>query len=121
MISAYEEGLIEKEQFEPRIRQSNQRLEQLQEQAVAQRDEADRSVELRLVIGCIAQFSDRVKDRLETIDTETPRQIIRTLVHRIQVDQESVRVVYRLTPHVAAEPRNGASQHWGRCHVTASR
>ena len=107
LIDAYEEGLLDKGEFEPRIRGARERLAKLQAEAQAQADEEDQEQELRLVIGHLQEFAERVRSGLDQADWPTRREIIRALVKRVEVDKEEVRVVYRVSPPPFVESPNG--------------
>jgi site-specific DNA recombinase len=96
IIDAYGDGLLDKTEFEPRIRTTRQQLHKLEDQLKVSLDEQADIREMRLVIDNLAQFSQRVTSGLNEADWETRRQIIRTLVKRIEVDVEQVKVVYRV-------------------------
>ena len=82
LIDAYGEGLLEKDEFEPKIRQLKARLTRLEaeEQGLAQ--EEARRAELRLIIGQLEEFTQRMDQGLEEADWSTRREIIRALVKR---------------------------------------
>jgi site-specific DNA recombinase len=114
LIDAYGEGLLEKEEFEPRIRAARERLARLQAEAEEQADIATRERELRLVIGQFEEFAGRVGSGLEEADWATRRAIVRALVSRVEVDGEAVRIVYRVGPCPFAEgPAGGLMQGCG--------
>jgi site-specific DNA recombinase len=114
LIDGYGEGLLEKEEFEPRIRAARERLARLQAEAREQADVATRERELRLVIGQFEEFAERVGSGLQEAGWETRRGIIRALVSRVEVDGEAVRVVYRVGPCPFAEgPARGPLQGCG--------
>ena len=96
LIDAYGEGLVDKSEFEPRIKASKERLSQLQEQLQSHLDEQARARELRLVIDNLEAFSRQVTAGLEQADWATRREVIRTLVKRVEIDKEQVKVVYRV-------------------------
>ncbi|MFZ5828920.1 MAG: recombinase family protein, partial [Planctomycetota bacterium] len=96
LVDAYEEGLLEKSEFEPRIRRSRERLIQLEADAQKQADEEAQRAELQLAINHLQGFANRVKEGLHDADWLTRREIIRTLVKRVEVDEGEVRVVYRI-------------------------
>ena len=96
LIDSYQEGYLKKEEFEPRIAGLRTRLEEL-ETAAAQATEQERSeAELRLVIGAVEQFAERVRAGLDSSDFATRRDILRTLVDRIEVDDRAIRIVYKV-------------------------
>jgi site-specific DNA recombinase len=96
LIDAYGEGLIDKHEFEPRIRGARQHLEKLHAEAQSQEQLQAQMREMRLVIGRLEAFSDRVRGRLDNADWATRRQLITTLVKRVEIGAEEVRVVYRV-------------------------
>jgi site-specific DNA recombinase len=96
LVDAYGEGLLEKVEFEPRIKHARERLQQLKDvQLASVVREADER-ELALVMGRVQEFAARVKQELRTCTWSVRRDIIRTLVRRIEVGEEAVRVVYRV-------------------------
>jgi site-specific DNA recombinase len=107
LIDAYSEGLLEKGEFEPRIRGAKERLAKLEAEAQVQADAEAQKEELRLVIGHLQEFSERVKSSLAQADWSTRREIIRALVKRVEVDQKEVRMVYRVSPPPFVESPNG--------------
>ena len=96
LIDAYQNGDISKEEFEPRIRGSRERLAQLEGMASAVEDRERCEEGLRLAIGRIEEFSKQVRERLDTCEFAVRRDIIRALVDRIEVDELAVRIVYKV-------------------------
>lgn len=54
--------------------------------------------EMRLVIGHLQTFAENVKSGLHQADWQSRREIICGLVKRVEVEQDQVRVVYRVEP-----------------------
>lgn len=98
LIDAYEDGLMEKAEFKPRLRNARERLERLQTEAKEQADQEVQEQELRLVVFRLQEFADQVRDGLHYADWHTRREIIRAVVKRIEVDAETIRVIYRISP-----------------------
>ena len=98
LIDSYAEGLIDKAEFEPRIARMRERLMQIEAQAQQMKDEASLEHELTLILGRLDEFAARVKNGLHEADWLTRREIIRALVKRVEIDQEQVRVVFRVNP-----------------------
>jgi site-specific DNA recombinase len=109
LIDAYGEGLMEKSEFEPRILAFRERLGRLEAEAKEQADLEAQERELRLVIGRLQEFAARVKEGLEEADWSTRREIIRSLVKRVEVAEGEVRVVYRVSLSPFAESPEGGS------------
>ena len=106
LIDSYAEGLIDKQEFEPRITRLRQRLTALEEQAQQLQDEAALHTELRLIIGRLEDFAAQVHDGLAAADWTSKRELIRALVKRVEVTQDQVNVVFRVDQH-PAEPGPG--------------
>jgi site-specific DNA recombinase len=98
LIDGYAEGLIEKAELEPRLAALRRRLAELETEAAALRDAAEETRSLQLVIGKLETFAGMIGERLEAADWDTKRDIIRTLVRRIEIDGDHVRVVFRIDP-----------------------
>ena len=96
LIDAYGEGLLDKSEFEPRISSARQRLSQLQDELQSHIDKLARARELRLVIDNLEAFAQQVTTGLDHADWDTRREVIRTLVKRVEIDQDQVKVVYRV-------------------------
>ena len=107
LIDAYEDGLLEKSEFEPRLHQARQRLDRLQQEATAAADRTAQQAELRLVLGHLDQFAAQVREGLEHANQDIRRQIIRALVKVVKIEEDHVRIVYRVSPRPFADGRSG--------------
>ena len=116
LIDAYSDGLLNKDEFEPRCRAAKERLRQLEAEAQAQATQEHRQAELRFVIGKLQDFAVQIQAGLAQADPSAQREIIRALVKRIEVRDEEVRIVYRVTPTpFARAPAGGILQDcWKR-------
>ncbi len=117
LIDSYAEGLIDKAEFEPRVTRLRERLKQMEEQAQHIKDEASLERELTLILGRLDEFASRIKTGLHEADWLTRREIIRALVKRVEVDQEQVRVVFRVNPppHTPQSPSEQDAQSLHHC------
>jgi site-specific DNA recombinase len=120
LIDSYTEGLIEKQEFEPRIKRLRQRWSTLEDRDRQIRLELARQAELRLVITRLEDFAAQVKDGLTEADWLAKRELIRTLVKRVEIGKEQVNVVFRVTPDpFDSSPNRGSLQHcWWRNYAT---
>ncbi len=115
LIDSYAEGLIEKSEFEPRIARLKERVGALDDQATDLAAHAAQESDLRLIIGHLEDFAGTFRDRLDQLDWETQRGIIRTLVKRVEIDQGQVNVVFRVGPGpLASAPDPTSLPHCGR-------
>jgi len=109
LIDSYAKGVISQAEFEPRLAGLRQRVAKLEAKATALQNAAEQAHSLQLVIGKLVigkleTFAALVRDQLDEADWTTRRDLIRTLVRRIEVDDQHVRVVFRSGP----EPQDGA-------------
>ncbi len=118
LIDSYTEGFIQKQEFEPRISRLRQRLTDLEDRTRQIKNELARQAELRLVITRLEDFATQVKDDLAEADWLTKRELIRTLVKRVEIDKEEVNIIFRVTPDpFDLSPDRGSLQHrWRRKH-----
>ena len=108
LIDAYAEGLIEVDEFRPRLAGLKQRLARLQSEreTATAAHEAERS--LHLVIGRLRRVCRTcpVQGWINLIG-KGRREVIRALVRRIEIDQDQVEVVFRI-PGAPPPPDNGS-------------
>jgi hypothetical protein len=90
--------MIEKAEFEPRIRSLKERVARLEEQHQALIDAAALQATLSLIIGRLVDFAGTVQNRLAELDWTGKRDLIRTLVKRVEIGLDDVNVVFRVAP-----------------------
>jgi site-specific DNA recombinase len=98
LIDSYAEGIIEREDFTPRISRLKERIAAVERDLDAARVLAAQQEDLRLVIGRLDDFAQTVRDNLDQVDRTAKQMIIRTLVKRVEIDLEEIRVIFRLGP-----------------------
>lgn len=117
LIDSYADGLIDKSEFEPRIKDMKERSTRLEAQAKDLAHQASLESELRLVVNSLEQFTASVKGGLNQLDWAAKRDIIRTLVKRVEVEKGQVNVVFRVDPvPFDSRPARGLMPHcwWGQ-------
>jgi site-specific DNA recombinase len=117
IVDAYEDGWLNKDEFDQRMRRAKDRQARLETQAQTLIDEQAQQRELRLVIAHLRDFAVQVAQGLDGADWFTRRDIIRALVKEVQVGTESVKIVYRVDPppFVQAPSEGGSLQDcWRR-------
>ena len=107
LIDSYSEGLLEKAEFEPRLRGARARLERLEAEARSEADAAARQADLRLVLGKLQEFAEQLKSGLAEAEWLTRREMIRALVKEVVVGDDDIRIVYRIPPVPFVESREG--------------
>jgi len=121
LIDSYSEGWIEKGEFEPRITRLRQRLMELETQAEQIADQITLQEELHQVVRRLEDFAAKIKDGLAEADWLTRRDLIRTLVKRVEIGHEEVKVVFRIPPAPVVSGPNGKNlQHRRKRAVSAA-
>ena len=98
LIDSYADGFVQKQEFEPRILRLRQRLtdlEQHEQQIIA--EETSRA-QLQLAISRLEDFQEKVKAGLNEADWPMKRDLIRTLVKRVEIGKDEVKVIFRIPP-----------------------
>ncbi len=98
LIDSYTDGMIDKADFEPKVRQLKIRLEQLDHQIQELRRNNAGQSELFLVINRLEEFASAVHDRLDTIDFVMKREVVLGLVKRVEIHKDEILVVFRVDP-----------------------
>ena len=120
LIDAYEDGLVEKSEFEPRIQEARLRLERLRTDVQTQTDEQTQRDELRLVIRRMQDFAAKVSEGLADADRSTRLDLLRALIKQVEVDKKEVRIVYKVSPNPFDEaPERGFLQDCGRSDTSS--
>jgi len=96
MIDGYADGIIEKREFEPRVKQARAKLARIEAQMRAADEATVADQQLRLLIVQFEKFSSQVLAKLQTLDFEAKRNVILALVKRVDIDKDSVNVIFRI-------------------------
>jgi site-specific DNA recombinase len=120
LIDSYADGLIDKQEFEPRVTRLRERMHHLEAQLHILKEETEVEDELRLIVGQLETFAAKVNAGLQQADFSTRREIIRALVKRVEVDEQEIRVVFRVSPTSPLSSSEGASHTWQHCGRRAS-
>jgi site-specific DNA recombinase len=116
LIDSYQGGLVEKAEFEPRMRTAREKLKRLQTDLRERVEHEQQDAGLQLVLERMREFAEEVGDGLANADWATRRAIIRAVVKEIRVDDQEVRIVYKVAPdHSGPGPHEQSLQYcWGR-------
>jgi site-specific DNA recombinase len=115
LIDSYADGVIDKAEFDPRMTRMRERIKQLEEHVRQIEDQASLERELQVIIGHVETFAAKVKEGLYEADWSTRREIIRTLVKRVEIDQEKVNVIFRIGPHNPENSSDHSAQSLQHC------
>lgn len=98
LIDAFAEGLLSKEDFEPRIQTAKARLTSLEAQAKEVAERHSQQLELTHAIGQLNDFSEQLRNGLDHADWLLQRAIIRALVKEVKIEDDQIRITYRFSP-----------------------
>jgi site-specific DNA recombinase len=121
LIDGYAEGYLDKAEAEPRIRRFKERLRTLEEHAEYLHDQTRQQTDLQLVVGRLEEFSDQVKGGLQQLNWRGCRELIRTLVKRVEIDHERINVVFRVGDSTFPGGNDPFLQHCRGRHYPALR
>jgi site-specific DNA recombinase len=107
---------VETSEFEPRIQRLKERLAKLDAERHQLAQEIREHDELRLVYSRFEDFADQINQSLTQADWKQRRELLRALVKRVEVDNETLRIVYKVPPRPFVNgPQRGRLQHcWRR-------
>ncbi len=106
LIDSYSEGAIEKEQFLPRLNRTKGRIAEFEARIHANAESFDRLQELRLLVDHFQKIAVHLGPGLEDADWSRRREIIRSVVERIEIGHGSIAIVFRLPHGIAISNKN---------------
>ena len=113
LIDSFTEGLIEKDQFTSRMARTKSRIAELDTKIKDDAGDVDQLEHLRLAAKRLRELAAAVGPHRATADWHRRRDMIRTLVQRIEIGLEAIKIVFRLM----RDARNPGPVHC--CHVVA--
>lgn len=114
LIDGYAEGYLDKTEAEPRIRRFKERLKTLEAQTEQWHIQATQQADLQLIVDRLEEFSTKVNAGLDQLDWQGRRELIRTLVKRVEIDLDLVTVVFRVEEATLPPVNSPIRQHCGR-------
>jgi site-specific DNA recombinase len=102
LVDGFAEGLIEKDQFASRMARTKSRIADLDTRIDAYAGHLNRRDHLRLAANRIRDLAATVGPELERADWQRKREIIRTVVQRIDIDTEVIKIVFRVNQNTRA-------------------
>jgi site-specific DNA recombinase len=97
LIDSFTEGLIEKDQFTSRIARTKSRIAELDAQIQAHSGDIDQLEQVRLAAERLRELSATIGPDLADADWHRQREVIRTLVQRIEIGHDNIKIVFRLS------------------------
>jgi site-specific DNA recombinase len=117
LIDSYAGEYIDKEEFEPRIKAMKQRLASIEEQQKKIIEQKNLKNEIKLIMTNLEKFAIGINSNLENLDLSwhTKRDIIRTLIKRIEINQEDVNIVFKINELPQNKGGGGDQNSWQHC------
>lgn len=96
LIDSFAEGLIDKDQFASRIGRTRSRIGDLDTKIKTHAGDVDQKEHLRLATNRLRELAATVGRELENADWQRRREIIRTIVQRIDIDTAVIKIIFRV-------------------------
>jgi site-specific DNA recombinase len=96
LIDAYTDGVLARGEFDPRLERARHRLSKLKEQLAELETESREQSALREALNCLDSFTESIESNLETADWTMRREVLRTLIDRVLIEKEQIRIIYRI-------------------------
>lgn len=113
LIDAYTDGLLDRAEFDPRLARARSRLSTLNEQLTDLETESREQSTLREALACLDSFTESMASNLESADWSTRREILRTLIDRVLIEPDQVRIIYRINFPLFAKNASNAGAERG--------
>ena len=101
LIDSFTESLIEKDQFTSRMARTKSRLAELDAQIQAYSGDLDQLEHVRLAAERLQELSATIGPNLLDADWHRRRELIRTLVHKVEIGHENIKIVFRVLQDAA--------------------
>jgi site-specific DNA recombinase len=98
LVDAYEAGVLPLSELTSRTDRVRARLARAREDFQRAETNLINTIEMRAVVTRLEAFADRVRNALEQLDWLQRRQLIRTLVARVEIHPDGATIVYRIPP-----------------------
>jgi site-specific DNA recombinase len=100
LIDSFAEGLIEKDQFASRMARTKSRITDLDTRIKTYAGDLDQREHLRLATNRLRELAATVGPELGSADWQRRREIIRTIVQRIDVDTDVIKIIFRVNQNI---------------------
>ena len=99
---------MDREEFEPRIHTAKERLAKLELEAKAAVERDSEVQDVQTAIDRLESFGARIRNGLKNADWTTRREIIRSLIRKVEVGKDAIRIEYKVGPLPFDAPPAGA-------------
>jgi site-specific DNA recombinase len=111
LIDAYADGVLTRDEFQPRVECAKKRQADLDAQLKSLQEQTREQATLREAIACLDSFTDTIHTNLNEADWTMRREILRTLIDRIVIEPEKIRIVYRINfPLFSTKASNASNE-----------
>ena len=107
LIDAFEVGLLEKVELEPRLLAARERLARLEAEREATLQREAEEINLDATINQLATLADKIGAGLSNADWSTRQSILRTLIKQVEIGKDAIRIVYKVKPPFDQSPAKG--------------
>jgi site-specific DNA recombinase len=97
LIDSYTEGMVEKDQFTSRMKQTKARIAEIEGRLSATSEHIDRQQQLQLLSSRLAELSAHLGLHIENAEWSSRREVIRAIVQRIEINPTAVTIVPRFS------------------------
>ena len=98
LIDAYEGGLLEKQEFVPRLERARGRLQDWQTQLDQLHEAQAQEQTIVEALGRLEDFAARIETGLREPTPQQQREILKALVKRVEIAPDKIRVIYKIHP-----------------------
>lgn len=96
LIDSFTEGLIEKDQFASRMARTKSRIVDLDARIKDYAGDVDQREHFRLAMNRLRELAATVGPELGSADWQRRREITRTVVQRIDIDTDVIKIIFRI-------------------------
>jgi site-specific DNA recombinase len=115
LIDSYSEGAIEKEQFLPRRNRAKGRIAEFEARIYAYTKGFDHLQESPLLVDHFQEIAVHFGPELEDADWSRRREIIRSIVERMEIGHARIAVEFRVSHGIAPSTEDLIVVTWSRC------
>ena len=115
LIDSYSEGTLDKDQFTSRLTRTKSRIAELEAKIRANAESANGGQELRSLVEHYRKVAVHLAADIEDADWDRRREVIRSLVERIEIGRETIAVVFRVPEGIAPSTKDPVRVTFLRC------
>ena len=101
LIDSFADGLIDKDQLASRMGRTKSRIADLEARIKTYAGDLDQREHRRLAMNRLRELAATVGPELGSADWERRREIIRTVVRRIEIDTDVVKIIFRVSQNTS--------------------